>query len=328
MLLPAPTRSPLSARLLRAALAALAAAALPAAALEAHGTGPAERAAADMSPQQLIELARFFETSQPPSRDLLRARMLYCRAAAGGHRDALERLGWIYARGDGVPADDRVAATLFRLAGDFGHAGAAALSRKLPAGAEVLPQCLQDSGGKIAATLRRRMSPGATVANPDTPFDLDAVRLPAQHRALALDVIREARRYRLDPRLVLAVMRVESNFDVRARSPKNAHGLMQLIPETAARFNVRDIYDPLENIRGGMAYLRWLLAYYGGNVQYALAAYNAGEGAVDRHRGIPPYAETISYVQRIRAVYPFDRHPFDPAALGERGPSAIAVAVQ
>src|SRR5690606_11623651 len=120
-----------------------------------------------------------------------------------------------------------------------------------------------------------------------------------------------AKAYKLDPRLVLAVMATESGFDPNAKSPKNALGLMQLIPDTAARFNVKDILDPVENIRGGMAYLRWLLAYYRGDVTLTLAAYNAGEGAVDKHNGVPPYTETVAYVQRIRALYPFDRHPYD-----------------
>jgi soluble lytic murein transglycosylase-like protein len=133
-------------------------------------------------------------------------------------------------------------------------------------------------------------------------------------------VTQEARSFLLDPRLVLAVIRAESGFDPLARSAKNAMGLMQLIPETAHRFNVADPLDPLQNVRGGMSYLRWLLAYYRGDVVLVLAAYNAGEGAVDRHRGVPPFAETIGYVQRIRALYPFDRHPFDRKALasGER----------
>src|SRR5690606_8467899 len=114
-----------------------------------------------------------------------------------------------------------------------------------------------------------------------------------------------------DPRLVLAVLRTESNFDPLARSPKNAQGLMQLIPATAERFAVRNAFDPVDNLRGGIRYLRWLLSYFQGDVTLALAGYNAGEGAVDRARGVPPYRETRAYVQRIRALYPHDHHPFD-----------------
>jgi soluble lytic murein transglycosylase-like protein len=119
--------------------------------------------------------------------------------------------------------------------------------------------------------------------------------------------------YQLAPQLVLAVMATESNFDPLAVSPKNAQGLMQLIPDTAARFKVRQIADPAQNIRGGMAYLRWLLAYFEGDLSLVLAAYNAGERAVDRYRGVPPYAETRLYVRRIIAAMGGQRsHPFDP----------------
>jgi len=98
---------------------------------------------------------------------------------------------------------------------------------------------------------------------------------------------------------VFAVMRAESNFDPLARSSRNAQGLMQLIPETAERFAVRDPLDPVENLRGGMGYLRWLLSYFRGDVVLALAAYNAGEGTVRRYGGVPPFAETRNYVARI-----------------------------
>jgi soluble lytic murein transglycosylase-like protein len=89
---------------------------------------------------------------------------------------------------------------------------------------------------------------------------------------------------------------------------------MQLIPDTARRFQVRDLMDPTQNIRGGMAYLRWLLAYFEGDLTLALAAYNAGEGAVERYRGVPPYAETRLYVARIiERLGGLRRHRFDPA---------------
>ena len=121
--------------------------------------------------------------------------------------------------------------------------------------------------------------------------------------------------YQLQPHLVLSIIATESNFDASAVSPKNAHGLMQLIPATAARFGVRNIMDPVQNIRGGMAYLRWLMARFEGDVRLVAAAYNAGEGAVERYLGVPPYAETRLYVLKIRAgVAGQTRHPFDPTA--------------
>ena len=88
-------------------------------------------------------------------------------------------------------------------------------------------------------------------------------------------------------------------------------GLMQLIPGTARRFGVRNAFDPQQNIRGGMAYLRWLLAYYEGDVRLVAAAYNAGEGAVDKHRGVPPFSETQEYVKRVVARFGSAPHPFD-----------------
>jgi len=109
----------------------------------------------------------------------------------------------------------------------------------------------------------------------------------------------------------LAIIRAESKFNPNARSPKNAQGLMQLIPETSARFNVKKPYDLVQNVRGGLAYLRWLLAYFRGNVALVAAAYNAGEGAVERFGGIPPFAETRAYVQRIKRYYARERHPYD-----------------
>src|SRR4029079_16425017 len=101
--------------------------------------------------------------------------------------------------------------------------------------------------------------------------------------------------YSLDPKIVLSVIAVESHFETGAQSPKAAAGLMQLIPRTAERFNVRNAHDATQNLRGGMRSLRWLLSYDRGNVTYALAAYNAGEKRVDRFQGVPPFAETRAY---------------------------------
>lgn len=109
----------------------------------------------------------------------------------------------------------------------------------------------------------------------------------------------EAHRHGLDPRLVLSVIRVESNFVGLALSPKGAMGLMQLMPATARRFGVTDPWDPAQNIRGGCAYLRFLIGRYDGDMRLVFAAYNAGEGAVDGYDGVPPYAETRAYVAKL-----------------------------
>lgn len=108
---------------------------------------------------------------------------------------------------------------------------------------------------------------------------------------------------RLDPRLVRAVIQVESAWNVRARSAKGALGLMQLMPMTAQRFGVQDPFDARENIRGGTRYLRFLLDRFRENLRYALAAYNAGEKAVDAWGDVPPYEETRIYLQRIGMIY-------------------------
>jgi soluble lytic murein transglycosylase-like protein len=109
--------------------------------------------------------------------------------------------------------------------------------------------------------------------------------------------------YQIPEELVRAVIKVESNFDPRAVSPANAHGLMQLIPGTAERMLVRDIHDPRQNIYGGVRYLRVLANMFNGDLQLTIAGYNAGENAVIRHRGIPPYAETHAYVVKVLTYY-------------------------
>jgi soluble lytic murein transglycosylase len=108
-----------------------------------------------------------------------------------------------------------------------------------------------------------------------------------------------AQRNRVDPALVKAVIRAESDFVPYARSPKGALGLMQLMPATARLHNVWSVFEPKDNIEGGVRHLRLLLDQYNGNVRLALAAYNAGDGAVERHGGIPPYPETIEYLERV-----------------------------
>jgi hypothetical protein len=107
----------------------------------------------------------------------------------------------------------------------------------------------------------------------------------------------------LDPRLVRAVVQVESGYNVRARSRKGAMGLMQLMPDTAVELAVSDPYDPDQNLRGGTTYLRRMIDHFKGQVELAVAAYDAGPGAVEKHGGIPPYAETRDYVQRVLALW-------------------------
>jgi soluble lytic murein transglycosylase-like protein len=117
-------------------------------------------------------------------------------------------------------------------------------------------------------------------------------------------LVREAaERHSVDPALVRAVIETESNWNAGAISRKGAVGLMQLIPTTAQRFGVNDLYSPQQNVDAGVRYLKTLLERYNGNLELALAAYNAGEGAVDRAHGIPRFRETRDYVQRVQSAY-------------------------
>jgi len=119
-----------------------------------------------------------------------------------------------------------------------------------------------------------------------------------------------ATKYGVDPRLVFYVMRQESQFRLNARSPKDAYGLMQIIPATAERFHVRNPLDPGQNVDGGVRYLRWLLEAFAGDVKLALAGYNAGEGAVRKcGNRVPNIKETQDYVRKISAAYGKSYHP-------------------
>jgi len=122
-------------------------------------------------------------------------------------------------------------------------------------------------------------------------------------------VLKAAARHGVDPNLIFSVMRQESGFNYRARSYKGATGLMQLMPGTARRFGVQNIYDPVENIEGGTRYLKFLLDTFDGDVGLTLAGYNAGEGAVMRFGyQVPPYRETQNYVRSITAKYGRSKH--------------------
>ncbi|VVD63683.1 Membrane-bound lytic murein transglycosylase F [Pandoraea morbifera] len=123
------------------------------------------------------------------------------------------------------------------------------------------------------------------------------------YRAFSALIGAAASATRIDPALVAAVIDVESGFDRSARSHAGAGGLMQLMPGTATSLGVTDVTDPMQNVVGGTRYLAQLLDRFGGNVPFALAAYNAGQGAVLRHGGIPPYAETQAYVPKVLARY-------------------------
>ena len=257
------------------------------------------RDSADDDPADLTHLAQKYDhVAQGVEQDFNKANQLYCRAARAGRAEAQFRLGWIYANGRGVPRDDAVAAVLFSMAARQGHEYA-----------------------------RKRVQYAPVHPNPELPTCLrpDRVAFDSKGRREVEAIVRRlAPRYAIDPHLVMALIAVESGFNAGAVSPKNAQGLMQLIPETAERFGVRKVFNPTENIQGGLAYLRWLMAFFQGEVKLVLAAYNAGERAVERYKGVPPYEETRNYVARITATYRQPTHPYNPE-VAEPSPMMVSL---
>jgi soluble lytic murein transglycosylase-like protein len=264
----------------------------------ACGAGAALSAPDPNRVAELREQALAFEAGSGVAKDAVLAVARYCEAARLGDAISQFNLGWLYANGRGVARDDAQAAFFLRLAADQGIEQAANVLRMMgePDPVVTLPECMRDP----------------TVVPPPAPVADAAPPVPvvAPKPIVAL-VEKIAPKLRVPQPLVLAIMKAESNFDSEALSPKNARGLMQLIPETALRFRVGNAFDPVQNIRGGVAYLRWLLAYFEGDVALVAAAYNAGEGTVERYRGVPPYLETRAYVQRILAAVGSAAQPFD-----------------
>ena len=138
---------------------------------------------------------------------------------------------------------------------------------------------------------------------------VDWNRTPLKNGEFAHEIAAVADEFSLDSALLRAIMHVESWFQTDAVSSAGAQGLMQLMPATQARFGVRDPFDPIDNISAGGAYLSWLLNEFNGDLTRAIAAYNAGENAVRRHGGIPPFPETREYVRRVNIMYSRYRSP-------------------
>ena len=159
----------------------------------------------------------------------------------------------------------------------------------------------RDEAGVLTFSNRPRGVPGLALA-PVKPKPTPEIR-PATHRLAGVYddlIVEHALKHGVRPELVRAVVQVESAFNPLARSPKGALGLMQLMPATARQFNVSNPLNPAENVGAGVAYLRQLLDRYGNNEKLALAAYNAGPGAVDRYgQRVPPFRETRDYVSRV-----------------------------
>lgn len=122
-------------------------------------------------------------------------------------------------------------------------------------------------------------------------------------------IYRAGQKAGVDPRFIHAVINQESKYNTKAVSPVGAQGLMQMMPATAERFGLKDPFDPAANVEAGTKYLKWLLKRFDGDVSLALAGYNAGEGAVDKYKGVPPYSETQNYVKKIVSKYGKTYHP-------------------
>ncbi len=248
------------------------------------------------NPKELVLIALKYEHAEGVPRNHAKAATLYCKAAKMGDADAQFFLGWMYANGRGVSRSDSIASHLFDMAAKQGHAHAQKMGLYTDASASAsFPSCLLETPLQQTENGKNAIYPNNYI------FKL---------------VTKLAPLYAVDPQLVMAIISVESGFNVRAVSPKNARGLMQLIPATAKRFHVKNAFDAEDNIKGGLAYLQWLLTFFKGNVSLVAAAYNAGERAVERYNGIPPYTETKNYVKKIRKLYKKRIHPYRTSVVG------------
>jgi soluble lytic murein transglycosylase-like protein len=219
-----------------------------------------------------IALARRLEFGMGVEADLARAAELYCDAAMRGRAEAALRLAGMFLDGEGVEVDVVTSAAWLAIGQQV----------RRPVARPGQP-CA--AGPALSAT-------ATTARGESTMPTADLAKLV---RAVAL-------RQSVDPALIMAMVAVESAFRPEAVSPRGARGLLQVMPATATSLGISDPHDPLQNLVGAIGHIRRLLGRYDGNVSLALAAYNAGEGAVTQHRGIPPFAETQAYVQRVLAL--------------------------
>lgn len=235
-----------------------------------------------------------------------KAANLYCEASRYGSAEGIYRLGMLYAFGRGVPANRDYAANLFGIAATHGHFEAQKMLETIEIKTADTPICV------LEAVVPEK-APVNQFANHQGSPEIDAyvAKLPKSKRWVIDLVGTISDWYKVDEKLVLSIITAESGFKLAAKSNKEAQGLMQLIPATAERFNVKNAYNASQNIKGGVAYLRWLLSYFRGDVTLAVAAYNAGEGAVDKYKGVPPYKETKAYVKKVLNLYQIKRHTYD-----------------
>ncbi len=261
----------------------------------------------------LVEMAFKFGKSNSNVNSYQEVHDQYCKAARDGDANAQYAMGWIYEHGKGVAKNSQIAHLYYSMAAEQQHALALeSISETTVVKLEgdmltELPKCMQPDPVIVIQT------PPQTLAAPtveENPISERTAALFMSQKRIYKIVNKIAAKHNIDPNLVMTFIAIESGFNPQATSVRNAQGLMQLIPETAARFGVKDAYKPEDNIKGGVAYLKWLLAYYQGNIEFVAAAYNAGEKAVDKYKGVPPYEETKLYVKKIAKLYSKLLHPY------------------
>ena len=223
--------------------------------------------------------------------NLQKAIALYCVAASTGNPEGYFRIGRLLATGPASVRSAKMANSYLAMAMRLGNQQASRYYNPRVGNAPMGDQC----------GVGMRGGQGSYFALPNTPFNVEAylARQSPGKQKLATMLRHAAKRHQVDVRLVLAIAIAESNLESRAVSAKNAQGVMQLIPETQQRFGVTQPFDPAQNIKGGVSYLKWLDRRFDGDWVLISAAYNAGEKAVERYGGIPPYDETREYVKRV-----------------------------
>ena len=265
--------------------------------------------------KELLEKASKLVEDDKDVNSSWKAANLYCEAARYGSAEGVYRLGMLYAFGRGVPQNRDYAANLFGIAATHGHFEAQKMLETIAINTNTTPSCVLEAIAPERAPSMAAVQKRDAIKSP--AIDSYITRLPKDKRWMVDLVETIASWHKVDSKLVLSIITAESNFKIAAKSNKDAHGLMQLIPATAQRFNVKNAYDASQNIKGGVRYLRWLLSYFRGDVTLAVAAYNAGEGAVDKYKGVPPYKETQAYVKKVLGLYQSKQHIFDASIASE-----------
>lgn len=277
-------------------------------------------------PEEGLEISRLVEQGQQASEtmEFQAAAQAYCTAARLGDADAQYRLGRLLLQQRSVKHAQAQALFVLKLAADQGHEEARQYFKDAGLIASITPErprCLPPPAQALAATgsgwLPASFDPEAPAVSAEV-VKRYLKQLDQERQSWAQRLQERAPYYGIDPKLAVSIVRAESNFDPRALSSANAHGLMQLIPATAERFGVSNVQDPSQNIEGGLAYLRWLLNRFNHDVVKTTAAYNAGEGAVEKFKGVPPYPETQAYVERILKFYRAVHHIAPPVPKARR----------